>query len=330
MKSKTKSYLTQTQIELIFDRACMANVKKVQPINTGEYNTIYSVSTEDNEYILKIAPLPDADVMSYEKDLMQSEVYWYKQMRDNTDIRVPKVYYADFSAKLLPNNYFIMEKLEGTPLTQADLTKEQKADCEDILTQIIAKTHTITNDKFGYIQNALYDNWYKALRSFVVNAIEDCKRKNQKSPRGLKLLKYIDKYSSILEGVECCMVNFDLWFGNLICRQNDGKMDCACIDPERSFWGDRMMDIIYLEPMQGKLEKKEKAIKVYNEIAKEPIKYTYEERIRFALAEGYLGLIVETEKYYRYSPLHFGWWRNVLMSKWYFHHSFRVLKRGTH
>ena len=120
------------------------------------------------------------------------------------------------------------------------------------------------------------------------------------------------------------MVNFDIWDPNILCEKIDGKNEFSWIDPERSFWGDKMADFVCFYLMTS-LEKKDDYIKAYNKVAINPINNTYEEKIRCAIMQGYLALLMATEKYYRYTPHHFGWWRNVITSNMLYKISFKVL-----
>ena len=69
----------------------------------------------------------------------------------------------------------------------------------------------------------------------------------------------------------------------------------------------------------------EKAIAAHNAVSSEPIEITRETRIRYAFGQGYLALIMETEKYFRYSPFQYGWWRNVLAAILLYRAAFREL-----
>ena len=119
------------------------------------------------------------------------------------------------------------------------------------------------------------------------------------------------------------MVNFDLVPPNIICDKKDDVISYAWIDPERSFWGDPIMDFICLEMMLP-LEKKDISFTAYNSIADNPIYVTDSEKVRYCVAKGYLALIMEVERYYRYSPAYFGWWRNVLISKLLYKSAFNI------
>ena len=52
------------------------------------------------------------------------------------------------------------------------------------------------------------------------------------------------------------MLNFDLWYGNILCVKNEDSLKLIIIDPERTFWGDCMFDFANLE-FAKMLDKKE-------------------------------------------------------------------------
>ena len=185
----------------------------------------------------------------------------------------------------------------------------------------------MSNDKFGYLQNELYDNWYLALKSMIENLIQDIERTGRHTKRGKKLLIYAEKYKDILKNVPASMVNCDLWYGNILCVKNEDSLKLIIIDPERTFWGDCMFDFANLE-FAKMLDKKETTLSAYNKIAKTTVNCSKEEMIRFAFGIGYLALVQEAEKYYRYTPHHFGWWRNVFSCLFLYKNSFKILGRG--
>lgn len=329
MKSKTKYLLTKEQIISIFTKAGLGQVESCYPMGAGEFNSVYCAKIKDVEYVLKIAPRDGKSVLTYEKDMLEVELKWYDRIATNTDIRVPKIYFSDFSREIIDAPYFIMEKLNGVQLDKIDVNSN---DFDSIsptarLAQMAAQIHKVTNDKYGYEQNSLQGNWYFAIRSMTENLIMDAKLKGRKSRRGEKLLKYIDKFKPILEDAPCRMVNFDLWAPNVICDRDyeSGNYKYAWIDPERTFWGDYVADFVALE-FGKNLEDKKIAIEAYNAVADTPLVVTDKIKVRYYIAEAYIALIQEVEKYYRYSIFNFGWYRNVFSAKFLFNRAFKFLK----
>ncbi len=327
MISRTKPELSITEIQNIFSDACLGTVRSADKLGDGEYNAVYDVITDMGNYVLKVSPLDKTGVLTYEKDMMRGEVFWYAQLRTHTSIKVPYVYYKDFSHKTYPADFFIMEKMKGEQLNNANLSSEEKLWCKQEIARMTAYLHKVTNDKYGYLQNKLYDNWYLAYKSMVSNLIDDAKRVNKKSKNAVRLLYYADKYKSILENVPCSMVNYDLWYGNILCVRKNSELELILIDPERTIWGDAIFDFANLEA-EKMLNRKTVSLDAYNSTAKTKINCTKEEMIRFAFGIGYLGLVQEVEKYYRYSPRHFGWWRNIASSKFLYTNAFKILRKG--
>lgn len=324
MISKTKYKISEGKIKELFAKAGITDISSINPLNAGEFNAVFEVKA-DRDYVLKIAPDSTAPTLTYEKDMMKCEVEWYKQIKNKTNIKVPEIYYSDFSKELIPTDFFIMEKLEGKH------RNEIKSNPQTVIkktAEMISQIHTITNDKFGYVQNGFYDNWYDAFCSMVKNLISDCERMGKSTKKGQLLLKYVKGYKDILENVPCSMVNYDLWDPNILCTTDStGDIVYSWIDPERCFWGDYIFDFICLELCTSPLKNKTKSIEAYNLCGGKTVELNRNTEIRYAFAQCYMGLIQEVEKYYRYTPCHFGWWRNVLSASAMYSAGFKVLKK---
>ena len=93
IKSKTKYEATLEEIKELFAFHKLGNVSDIAPLGNGEFNSAYKVMLDDGKsFALKIAPPEGATVLSYEKNMMESEVFWYRMMHENTDILCPEVY----------------------------------------------------------------------------------------------------------------------------------------------------------------------------------------------------------------------------------------------
>ena len=300
IKSKTKYEASLEEIRELFSFHKLVSVTDISPLGNGEFNSAYKVILDDGQkYALKIAPPDGATVLTYEKNMMESEVFWYKMMHENTDILCPEVYVSDFSQNIIKSNCFIMQMMEGEPLWAVKFSDREYENVQKQKIEMLTKIHRIKNDKFGYRQSGLHDTWYDALKSMAGNLVKDCKSLGYETPDGEKFISYIDKYAKLLQSVPCRMVNFDLWDSNVLYL--DGKI--CWIDPERGFWGDPVADFITLGTGQKvPLSTKQKELDIYNETATEKIVLSKETEVRYALAVCYLALIEEVEKYVRYEP----------------------------
>ncbi len=327
MISKTKYKIDIPTVEKLFKAAGLKGVANIAPLGAGEFNAVFSAKADGKDCAVKIAPAEGAPILTYEKDMMAAEVFWYALMREHTSIKVPEIYFKDFDKKQIPTEYFIMEKLPGEQLDNMKLTPAEKDLAAAEMAKMAARLHKIKNDQFGYIQNGLHGDWYQALRAMTEALMKDCAARGKKSKRGERFLKLIDTHKAVLEKAECAMINFDIWPPNILCTRENGAAQYAWIDPERTFWGDPIADFVCLE-MTKPLAEKTKSLAAYNEETDSPVRATAEEKLRYAAAQCYLGLIMEVEKYYRYTPFHFGWWRNVLVCKMLFGQGFKELNNG--
>ena len=324
--SRTKYDISHEDICRIFQHAGLGTVRDIRILGAGEFNSAYAVEADEQTYALKVAANNDA-VQIYEKDMMKSEIHWYQVMSDQTDLRVPKVYFSDFTKQLIPTNYFIMEFIEGTQKDELQVTPEQQAEGDAQIARMIAKLHRIRGEKFGYIQSGLYDTWDQALYHIVENLILDARKVNQTLPRGEKLLVLIEQYKDVLKKAPCRLISFDAWDPNFICVSEDPEHpEFVWIDPERCLWGDPMMDFVTMALGKWKLSEKAAVMAAYNEVAEFPVSATREEEIRYAFGLCYLGAIMDCEKHYRYSPELPHWQTSIDFSNMFFDLGFSMLE----
>lgn len=325
MKSKSKTEVTFALASAMMKKAGLGAAVSAEPLGAGEFNTVLAVTVEDgNTYALKVAPAADADVQLYEKDMMRAEVHWYSLMRERTDIPVPEVFYADFSRELIPADWFVMSMIEGRH-PGGEKGEDAQALAEQ-LARMAASMHKVKGEGFGYVQRGLHPTWHDAVRAMTEDLLRDAEKKGVRSRRGEKLLRLIDRYADTLNEAECRMVNYDIWMPNIIVQETSQGKKFWWIDPERSFWGDPVADFVCLEFFKP-FRKKTLSAKAYNERADIPVTLSRGEEIRWGVMMAYMGLLQEVEKHYRYTPLMFGWWRNVLSSALVYRAGFKALKK---
>lgn len=325
MRSNTKYVLDEDKIKALFEQGGIKSVTNVAHLGNGEFNSVYSGDAEGKSYALKIAPKNDKGILTYEKNMMEQEVFYYSQMQ-KAGIRVPEVYYSDFSCRIIDTPFFIMERLDGAQLNETVLSESQREEADKKLAAMAAALHSIKGEHFGYSQNGLHTTWYSALKSMVENLRQDCENLGKRSSSAVKLLGYIEKNKTILEKVESRLINFDIWPANILCQKSGNGVELAWIDPERCLWGDRIGDFVCLDFDHMSLELKSRIRSFYNAVADQQIPAGREEEIRYSLMLAYLGVIMDVEKYARYSLLHFGYWRNVYVCSKIFRTSFSRLR----
>lgn len=291
MKSRTKTSVGADTVREMMRVAGIGDIAAVEELGDGEFNTAYKVTAAGGCYVVKIAPAPGADVLTYEKNLMATELAVYDLISRQTDVRVPKVLYR--SSAVIGSPWYVMEYLPGKPLTKARLTRAQRRNVMFELGRSAAKINALTNDAFGYMQNGLKPSWKEAYNDMVSAVLADADRLRVRVPRREKILRLIGRNAGVLEEVaQARLIHFDLWKGNIFVGEN-GTLE-GIIDTERAMWGDFYGEFVNLDFL-GNFGRNTAFIEGYNSVAGEKIALNASTIKRMNLMRLYLALVIFTE-----------------------------------
>ena len=188
MESKTKNRKTREQVTRIVERAfdglTLAAVEDaVSELKEGWFNAAYNVCLSNGrEVILKIAPPPDAEVMTYEQNIMATEVASMRLAAQNPAIPVPEIYCLDNARDLCDSDYFFMEKLTGENygVIRASLPQAVQAQLDEQIGVIVREINGFTGTYYGYPGNSDLrgSTWKETFIKICESVLEDGRRKN--------------------------------------------------------------------------------------------------------------------------------------------------------
>lgn len=218
-----------------------------QELTEGYFNMAYEICLDTGKrVILKIAPLKETRVMTYEKNIMFSEVKAMRLAKEAGDIPVPEVIGYDDSCTLCASPYFFMEKLEGKSLNteKPNLSPDQLTDIYVETGKIGQRINEISCPLFGYPGQTEFqgNTWYPVFEKMLEAGIQDAQNGNVdlKIPID-RLRSLLKKDKNIFDEVTCPkLVHWDCWDGNIFVK--DG-MVTGIIDWERSIYGDPLMEV---------------------------------------------------------------------------------------
>jgi len=306
MKSLTKAKVTVDQIKEATNACLDCNVLDYMELNDGFYNISYLVKLDDNsEVVLKIAPPKDVEILTYEKDIIITELLFYKLAFEHTDIKVPEILAEDFSCEIIDSPYYFMSKLEGIPLNKLEnITPDMRKQVYTVIAEYIAKLHNINGEMFGYITMEDKCAGKDCLNSIIVSVealMNDAKRKDMILPLSKdEIFDVLNECNVAFNEIRYPVVcHFDLWDGNIFVCTNDKKLDVTgIIDFERGFYGCPAADLCqamgYID-----LEKDVYFLETYNKFANKKVAYNNELKIRILAYRFYLFLIMIVECDYR-------------------------------
>lgn len=299
MESKTKNRKTPEQVARMAERAfgitLSPGADALVELKDGWFNAAYNVRLADGrEVILKIAPPRGAEVLTYEKDIMTTEVASMRLAARNPAIPVPEIYYFDTARDLCDSDYFFMEKLCGQNYDhiRRSLPPAEQAQIDRQIGMIIRAINSFTGSYFGYDGNSdlRADTWKEAFLKICDSVLEDGRRKNAVYGFSADEIRAaILKHASALEAVATpVLVHWDAWDPNFFVR--DGRVT-GILDFERALWADPLMEAQFRALAWGGVSE---SMRGYGKTD-----FTHEEDQRNHLYTLHLALVMKTECYYR-------------------------------
>jgi aminoglycoside phosphotransferase (APT) family kinase protein len=254
LESTTKVSLTHETIETLVRTAFGNNTKpkNIEELREGWYNTAYAMELSTGEKtVLKVSPPDDAAILTYEKDIMHTEVETMLLVKDNPEIPVPCIMSFDFSQTSIPNNYFFMEYI-ACPVwndISKDLTEAQNKAILHQLGHITAHINSYCNDEFGYYAlEPKYTTWMDMVLTMFHMLFGDAETYAVQLPITLDEVNTLLKVQThhFAEIRQPRLVHWDLWQGNVFIDIDGGEPRiCSVIDFERVFWGDPLLEAFF-------------------------------------------------------------------------------------
>ncbi|WP_151475697.1 phosphotransferase family protein [Streptomyces albicerus] len=290
--------MSEERARRILEEAGLApeSLAHCRPLSGGTYNTVEEILlTDGSRYVLKIPPPPTAPGMSHERELLSSEVEFYRAAA-TVDVPAPRVVTARLDAA--EGGHLLMTACPGDPWdTFPD--SEQTALRRELGRQT-ARLHRVTGPGFGYPSGALGPlsaDWRTAFTGMYDAVLDDARRYDAWLPRLVDEVARTAKsaYDALDEVTVPCLVHFDLWQGNILVERPEGGAPRigGLIDGERMFWGDPLADFVSLA-LLGDIKKDHDFLTGYQEEGGRA-EFTHSDRLRLALYRSYLYLIMLIE-----------------------------------
>lgn len=312
VKSRTKNRIGNLKIEeltkLHFGPDC--GIARIQELEGGMFSAVYRIEMEKRpgKLVLKIAPAPGAPLLTYEQDVMPTEVECLRLIREHTSIPVPEVLAYDFSKTVLNSNYFFMTALEGDTLDSVSnsMSQEDLSKIKAELGEYLAQLHQIGGSYYGYFTQdpaQQFPTWKEAFSHMFNQLLRDAQTRNIRLPYA-KIRRVLSDCEIDLEELEApSLVDFDCHQGNIFVKQVDGSYQIVgIVDLERAFWGDPIGDFPAAFVFTDDLGQEPYFLCAYLTAAHKTV-YSSADAMRYLLYRLYLLTVMATETF-RYDPLY--------------------------
>lgn len=321
MKSRTKNLLTEQKIrELVhlhFGETC--EVSSIEELKGGMFNAIYLIGRkrEQDKIVLKVGVVPGTPLLTYERDVMPTEVECFRLVREQTSVPVPKVLAYDFSKTHINSNYFFMTALEGIALSSVSkkMDKNNLNQVKAELAGYLAQFHSITGPYFGYFTQdpeQQFSTWKEAFSHMFEQLLRDAQERNTKLPY-VKIRQALSENAYCLEELKApALVEYDCHEGNIFVKQVNGVYQIeGILDLERAFWGDPIGDFPTAFVFTDDIRKEPAFLNAYLKASGKNV-YTDADAKRYQLYRLYILTIMAAEVFrydFLYAKLQGAWAR---------------------
>lgn len=216
----------------------------------GLFNTTYFVKTnhDKNGIVLRVGPVNPHLLFEFEKDMMSAEPLFHRLLQEN-NIPTSTILRHASKGEVIGREYIISEYIDSLPMNDPSL---EGADLRDAYQEVGCYTkrmHRITNNRFGWKRNTgwgEYDRWSDFILSFAKEAADKAEAYGLFCKSDIEIFRaiFLENTNVLDEITTPYMTHTDLWQGNVLVKQNEGRYEVAAIiDLDRTIFGDQYWDV---------------------------------------------------------------------------------------
>lgn len=210
----------------------------------GWFNAAYRMRLRDGRsVVLKIAPSPAVEVLTYERDAMAIELAALRLIRKYTTVPVPAVDFADQSRELCDADYFFMPHVDADNLAvvRGELPAAAVDGYHEALGAANRELNSIRGPGFGPLAGPFDVSWRGVFTGMLEDVLRDGERRRVDLGFDYDVVRTViaECSDSLDEVTEPAYVEWDLWDGNVMIK--DGAI-VSIIDHERAFYGDPLIE----------------------------------------------------------------------------------------
>lgn len=217
------------------------SVKSLKFIGGGASASVYKAEFAEYPFkaAVKISKLPQ---------LLENEYNQIKFISDRIDCGLPELY--DFGTDN-KNAFMVMEYFDGVSGNSVKIPRRFRNSLADEIIDNLLKIHSVNNDKFGLIDNAVYDTWYDYYSGFAKEIFNFTKQSYSEGRVAKKVYRAVEvSYNSLgiilKDTLEIpVLTHGDYWMPNFIVNPDNYSL-LGIIDPFNVMWAEPEYELFAL------------------------------------------------------------------------------------
>lgn len=243
--------MTDIAVKDIIEKYMNCRVSEVNKIGSGASANIYKIKADKEPFTFAVK-------FSRYPDLLLKEYETIKFISERVDCKLPKLY------KFVKEENFavlVMEYLNGVSAIGKNLRfKCGKSKLADEIVDNLLKIHSIHNDKFGPVNNAVYDTWfdyYSEFASEIYSFTLECMENKRVPDIVFKAVEssYKNLAKIVVEtGEKPTLIHGDYWTPNLLVDTKSMSL-AGVVDPFNVMWTEPEYELFTLTAGYGSVLK---------------------------------------------------------------------------
>lgn len=229
-----------------------ARIEACKLLKGGVFNTTYWVKTnrDKNGLVLRAAPNNQQVLFDFERSMMSAEPLFYKLLQDN-GIPTSELVHHDATRQVIDREYIIFNYIHSLPMNDPRVPQTAKPDLYRQLGAIVSRMHRISHARFGWLrpQDALpmFTSWGAFLQRFAAEIGDRLAAHGLFAASDLRRFRAVFAQQAIFDAIaQPQLVHADLWEGNVLVCERDGRWDVAAIiDVDKVIFGDRELEFAF-------------------------------------------------------------------------------------
>lgn len=243
---------TQDFVKTIIKEQYNCDITSIKYIGGGSFGYVYKAEIPTNPFKLIVKACRVSGMHKNESAALNV-------LSRDTLIHIPCVYFTFDANDDIPMDFIVEEYISGTDcftdFKKLFVGKRKKQQFANNIVDALAHWHSITNDKFGSLDNPKYDNWLDFYKPFAEDILETAAKMNKDGKINNKTLKTMqvawNNFDYIFsEPIKCAsLIHGDL---NVMNVMSDRDLNItAIIDPLDCKWADKEFELFQLRNLTG-------------------------------------------------------------------------------
>lgn len=236
----------------VLEQTLACKVTRIRFIGGGSFGFVYAAELNKAPGVVIMKGFRAEGICAREAEEL-------RLLRNTGAVPVPEVYFTFAATPALPMDFICMQKVPGTNCFTAFgkllLPKKTKAAFAEAVTDAARCWHEHTNEKYGLIGNAVYDDWFDFYRPFAYEILCEARRMGEAGTLGKRALALMERGWALFDVIfsepvaRPCLIHGDL---NVMNVMSDRRLNVtAVIDPLESKWADPEYELFQMRNLTG-------------------------------------------------------------------------------